>query len=90
MSIIKHHFNNSYHYTTNFTLFSKTLFLKTKVIISFFVKIFVKSSNSPKVGMHPWSPLPRHLKSYPCKKFQKESSFQPIYFEKRKSEVNNN
>jgi len=32
--------------------------------------------------MQPWSPLPEHLRSYPCKTFQEKSSVQPIYFKK--------
>ena len=32
--------------------------------------------------MRPWSPLPRLLRSYPCKKFQEKASFQPISWQK--------
>jgi len=32
--------------------------------------------------MQPWSPLPKHLRSHPCKNFQERSSFQPIHFKK--------
>ena len=57
-----------------FTLDLKTLFLNTRSF-SHFVK---GCKNSSKVSMQPWSPLPRFLRSYPCKNFQEKALVQPI------------
>ena len=78
MSFIKYHFNKFHYYSAKFPLcFQKLCFWKTKFIFSFFVKI-LKFSN-----LQPWSPLPKHLGSYPCKHFSEETIISTNFSKKR-------
>jgi len=81
MSFIKHHFNNSHHCTAKFSpCFQNSVFEKHRSLSRFCKKL--SKFQIPNVEAQPWSPLPKHLRSHPCKNFQEKSSFQPIYFKK--------